>query len=190
MVDVVDGRRAVDGRRPSTCRGVACRRRCIYHASTTPAAVLRRDAASIILGRRRRRGRHWTLATAPRVRHSGCKMPFSADAAGLAQPTIADGSRVGAPLTKRGCAGVQSQVCEHAAHQAQPAPAPVMAAHPAASLPSSLVVVRGWGLVRVLERPHRTSFKLCCCGRRVITDVARDWCERSSARTGRPSICD
>jgi len=118
-----------------------------------------------ILGRRRRRGRHWTLATAPRVRHSCCKMPFSADAAGLAQPTIADGSRVRAPLTKRGCAGVQSQVCEHAAHQAQPAPAPVMAAHPAASLPSSLVVVRGWGLVRVLERPHRTSFKLCCCVR-------------------------
>ena len=131
----------------------------------------------VILGRRRRRGhirgRHWTLATAPHVWHSCCKMPFSADAAGLAQPTIAAGYRVGAPLTKRACAGVQSQGVRARYPSAQPDPAPVMAAHPAARLPSRLVVVRGQGLVRVLERPHRTPFKLCCCGRRVITHVAR-----------------
>ena len=157
---MVDGRRAVDGRRPSTCRGVACRRRCIYHASTTPAAVLRRDAASIILGRRRRRGRHWTLATAPRVRHSCCKMPFSAHTAGLAQPTIAAGSRAGAALTERGCAGVQNQGVASTCPSAQPAPAPVMAAHPAASMPSS------WSWCE-----------------------ARDWCGCSSARTGRHSSC-
>ena len=80
-----------------------------------------------IIGRRRRRGRHWTLATAPRVRHSCCKMPFSADAAGLAQPTIAAGSRAGAALTKRGCAGVQTTEprCASTCPSAQPAPAPV-----------------------------------------------------------------
>ena len=61
-----------------------------------------------ILGLRRRRGRHWTLATAAHMRHSCRKMPSSADAAGFVQPSIA--ARSGGRAASRPCARNQPAV--------------------------------------------------------------------------------
>jgi len=142
-----------------------------------------------ILGLRRRRGRHWTLATAAHMRHSCRKMPSSADAAGFVQPSIAARSCVGAlsndgrqrwrseprcaitlPISAAShCTRPGSSSCLQAAVQvgrgarhcywAAPAP-PLLPRNSWLLLRSTREHACGQGLVRALERPHRTPFKL------------------------------
>ena len=91
--------------------------------------------------------------------------------------------------TMAGSAGVQSQGARARCPSAQPATAPGLAADLAARMQSRLVVVRGTATGQRRRRRYCRATHGCCCGRRVSTHVARDWCERSSARIGRSSSC-